>query len=461
MLNERLAQSREAVKRARQALRLGDTAQARQWAEHAAELAPQTEDPWLILAAVSSPQASLDYLRKALQVNPDSPRARKGMEWAMHRLRTSPASTDGTGNVEQDHPARSARSSRDVGGKKRWNILFPLLLVVLGCMVFGFAAWSAVTSPVLASIININRVRESRQTRTPFFAQADIAKPTYSPASASDFMTTPTVSPTELAGAVADAIPTTGASIGPSIVSEQQLNVNPTDTPGTLHAEIVPDVPQTLSPSYPPVEIAKPTYTPTESSFVAEVPTLAPSDMTAEIPTAVPLEPSTPNAAAESSANPTETPGSLYVEIVPDTPTPEYVAPPAAPAAPNNPPQVASSGGQHWIDVDLSQQRLYAYEGDNVVNSFLVSTGTWQYPTVTGKFKIWIKMRYSDMSGPGYYLPDVPYTMYFYKDYGLHGTYWHNNFGTPMSHGCVNLSIPDAAWLYSFSTVGTVVNVHY
>jgi lipoprotein-anchoring transpeptidase ErfK/SrfK len=65
------------------------------------------------------------------------------------------------------------------------------------------------------------------------------------------------------------------------------------------------------------------------------------------------------------------------------------------------------------------------------------------------------------MSGPGYYLPDVPYIMYFYKGYGLHGTYWHNNFGTPMSHGCVNLTIPDAAWLYNFSSVGTVVNVHY
>jgi lipoprotein-anchoring transpeptidase ErfK/SrfK len=65
------------------------------------------------------------------------------------------------------------------------------------------------------------------------------------------------------------------------------------------------------------------------------------------------------------------------------------------------------------------------------------------------------------MSGPGYYLPAVPYVMYFYKDYGIHGTYWHNNFGTPMSHGCVNMSIPDSEWVYNFSSVGTVVNVHY
>ena len=111
--------------------------------------------------------------------------------------------------------------------------------------------------------------------------------------------------------------------------------------------------------------------------------------------------------------------------------------------------------------MNLSTQSVYAYEGDTVVNSFIVSTGTAYTPTVTGKYKIWIKFKSTTMSGPGYYLPDVPYAMYFYKGYGLHGTYWHNNFGTPMSHGCVNLRTSDAEWLYYWATVGTVVNVHY
>ena len=152
-------------------------------------------------------------------------------------------------------------------------------------------------------------------------------------------------------------------------------------------------------------------------------------------------------------------PGVISAEIVVDTPTPEYVAPTEVAAAPV--PVGVDTGGEHWIDVDLSQQRVYAYAGDTVVNSFVVSTGTWQTPTVTGKYKVWVKLRSAAMSGPGYYLPDVPYIMYFYGSYGLHGTYWHNNFGTPMSHGCVNLTIPDAEWLYNFSSVGTVVNVHY
>jgi lipoprotein-anchoring transpeptidase ErfK/SrfK len=164
---------------------------------------------------------------------------------------------------------------------------------------------------------------------------------------------------------------------------------------------------------------------------------------------------------------PTETPTSepvagvesvISAAIVPDTPTPEYTAPTAAPYVP---PQVTGNGGERWVYVNLSEQRLYAYEGDTLVNSFVVSTGTWQTPTVTGKYKIWIKLRSSSMSGPGYYLPDVPYIMYFYKGYGIHGTYWHNNFGTPMSHGCVNMTIADAEWVYNFTSVGTVVEVSY
>jgi lipoprotein-anchoring transpeptidase ErfK/SrfK len=104
---------------------------------------------------------------------------------------------------------------------------------------------------------------------------------------------------------------------------------------------------------------------------------------------------------------------------------------------------------------------VYAYEGENVVNSFIASTGTWQYPTVTGQYNVYLMMPYKDMSGDDYYLPDVPNTMFFYEGYAIHGTYWHSNFGTPMSHGCVNLSISDSDWVYQWASVGTLVNVHY
>jgi lipoprotein-anchoring transpeptidase ErfK/SrfK len=117
--------------------------------------------------------------------------------------------------------------------------------------------------------------------------------------------------------------------------------------------------------------------------------------------------------------------------------------------------------GERWIDVNLSAQTLTAYEGNTPVHRAVVSTGLPSTPTPVGQFHIWVKLRYDDMAGPGYYLRDVPYVMYFYKDYGLHGTYWHNNFGRPMSHGCVNLSNGDAGWLFNWASVGTRVVTHY
>jgi lipoprotein-anchoring transpeptidase ErfK/SrfK len=114
-----------------------------------------------------------------------------------------------------------------------------------------------------------------------------------------------------------------------------------------------------------------------------------------------------------------------------------------------------------WIDVNLSTQRLTAYQGNTAVFSALVSTGLPRTPTVVGRFKIYTKLRSTRMSGPGYDLPGVPYTMYFYKGYGIHGTYWHNNFGRPMSHGCVNMRTQDAGWLFNWASIGTPVVTHY
>lgn len=121
-----------------------------------------------------------------------------------------------------------------------------------------------------------------------------------------------------------------------------------------------------------------------------------------------------------------------------------------------------STGGAKWIDVNLSEQTLSAYAGDALVFSTLVSTGTEEYPTPTGTYEILDRIPSQDMSGPDYYLEDVPYIMVFLRPgWAIHGTYWHNNFGTPMSHGCINLTIPDFAWLYDWAPDGTPVVIHY
>jgi LysM repeat protein len=128
-------------------------------------------------------------------------------------------------------------------------------------------------------------------------------------------------------------------------------------------------------------------------------------------------------------------------------------------ASPGDSGSSGSTGGK-WIDVDLSSQRVRAYEGERVVRTMVVSTGTARYPTPTGRFRIYAKYRSVTMSGPGYYLPNVPHSMFFYRGYALHGTYWHHNFGTPMSHGCINLTRSDAKWLYGWARVGTLVVIH-
>lgn len=214
------------------------------------------------------------------------------------------------------------------------------------------------------------------------------------------------------------------------------------------------------------VDISKPAINPIDASgFIApltgapvsppidSMPALS-SDLQTSVPTDTPASPATEAPIVPPEG--TETLGTLFMEIVADDPMSQSV-----PTGETQAQYSAEGNGERWVDVNLSEQRVYAYEGDTVVNSFLVSTGLPQTPTVTGTYKIWIKVRVQDMSGPGYYLPDVPYVMYFYEDYGLHGTYWHNNFGTPMSRGCVNLTIDDAEWLFNWASVGTVVNVHY
>jgi len=112
-----------------------------------------------------------------------------------------------------------------------------------------------------------------------------------------------------------------------------------------------------------------------------------------------------------------------------------------------------------WIEVVLSSQRTIAWQGDRQVRTIVVSTGISRYPTPTGTFRIYAKYPSVTMSGPDYHLPDVPGTMFFYRGYAIHGTYWHDDFGTPMSHGCVNLSKADAAWLYQWASLGTSVVV--
>jgi lipoprotein-anchoring transpeptidase ErfK/SrfK len=222
-------------------------------------------------------------------------------------------------------------------------------------------------------------------------------------------------------------------------------------SPGSVLAWVLP----TASPTA--ISTATPSPTPTATATRTPSPTPTPTYTASATPTATatPLPTSTPTAAAPTAV-----------------PAPAAMAVPVPTSAPR-----PGAAGEKWIDVDLTGQQLTAYEGSTPVFQTSVSTGLTNTPTVVGEFRIYWKLSAGDMAGPGYYLPAVPFTMYFYRGYALHGTYWHDNFGQPMSHGCVNLRTEDARWLFDWAdpplpsgssqvksndaSPGTLVVVHY
>jgi hypothetical protein len=366
-------QENSALVQARLQLRFGNRQAARRYAQLAAAQHPEQEEAWLILAGLSSPRASLEYLNRALEINPGSARARQGMRWAVRRLRQEQAHAlvSAVPAVEAvpiapPQPSEPRRlvpeSIPEEAFVRRKPALLPFA-AALGLLLLGCLAWFG--TPYLVKAISAPQALAA----VPAFLLKETRTPTPSP--------TATITPTS-------------------------------------------------------------TTTPT--------PTITPSPTATEtpLPTDTPLPSDTPTATATAHS------GRKNRQLASGGGG-DY-------SFPGRPAQVGED--EFWVDVDLSQQRVYAYQGDTLLNSFLVSTGTWATPTVTGTFKIYVRYRAADMSGPGYYLPNVPYVMYFYKGYGLHGTYWHSNFGTPMSHGCVNLRTSDAAWVFERARIGTIVNVH-
>lgn len=346
-----------ALEKARHALQRGQRREAWRWASHAAALNPEREEPWLILAALASPQASPEYLKKALQINPASQRARMGMHWAVQRLRKSPQPvklhSQAPLRALPQPPTVARRITLPVSTKKPARFSLGLLALLL-------------ISTVVVVLSATFLYQQASSIRPALLALIETQTPTATNTSTST--ATPTHTATPL----------------------------PTDTPTPTFTPTLTD-----TPTLTPIPIITPTFTP--------------------VPTDTPPPTSTPR----------------IVQL------PEGVGP-----------------DEFWVEVDLSAQRLYAYQGSQLLDTFIVSTGLRATPTVTGSYRIYVKYRHADMYGPGYYLPAVPFVMYFYDDYGLHGTYWHNNFGRPMSHGCVNLRSEDAAWIYRRAEVGTVVNIH-
>jgi lipoprotein-anchoring transpeptidase ErfK/SrfK len=462
------------IEQAQQALKSGDRNAARQFAVQAARLAPEMEEVWLMMGALASPRGSVAYLERALQINPQSERAQKGLLWARARLLK-----EANAPTQAVPPAPEKTAATTQQQKKLEPVIAPAIP----------ATAEPRTDPIRHSTAAAMEPKtQPRQAiPLPISKPAVNATPAQDPKAVQDKQTN--TRPRSfyfvaallvllvfvlgglvlwkgpgLAAAFINGSLFTGAEHGPAWA---QANLDPgqaatqaaleaTAAPAGTDAGLATDVPELAIPtSASSTPIPEATPLPTETSPAATETSPAQVEIvptpTATVQVLNPVLPSpTQELAASELASPTPLPTDTGVPL----PTQYAFSTPK--------PSSADAGGSgRWIDVDLTHQMVYAYEGNTLVNSFVVSTGTWQHPTVTGQYHVYVKFRYKDMSGPGYYLPNVPFTMFFYQGYAIHGTYWHSNFGTPMSHGCVNLSIPDSEWVYNWASVGTLVNVHY
>ncbi|MCL4473495.1 MAG: L,D-transpeptidase [Actinobacteria bacterium] len=113
------------------------------------------------------------------------------------------------------------------------------------------------------------------------------------------------------------------------------------------------------------------------------------------------------------------------------------------------------------IDVNLTEQRVYMYDNDQLVKTLICSSGSQATPSLTGRYAVYAKADKVDMRGEGYDAPNVPWVLMFNGDYTIHGNYWSTQFGVPTSHGCVGLPLDQAEYLYNWTPIGTIVSIHY
>lgn len=369
---------------------------------------------WLAFV-LPSPQDTIRLLNRVLALDPSNERAKAGIRWARVRLglppeqpdpptdHTAPTSDQTATSSSEDTGEESIRSlllSEEVQEKAKKGALAHrarrtinpflgifLITGALGLMAIGLGALLFVPPETLAAWMPA--------IPSSTLAGAPIAAPV------------PTASPQVEAAVAADPVVVTTPKTGSKSLTSA------TDT------VVLPE---------PPPHIYQP-------------PTIADSSLPS---TTVPLSADLAHSFNHETKQVSIDPSQLIGPVGPFPPEKQPVDRALLAHQPAYP-------GEKWIEVDVTNQKVTAWEGDVPVMSFTVSTGLPNTPTVLGKFNIYWKLTSTLMVGSDYYLPEVPYTMYFYAGYALHGTYWHSNFGQPMSHGCVNLETSQAKQLFEWA----------
>ncbi len=371
---------------------------------------------WLAFV-LPSPQDTIRLLKRVLELDPENERAKAGIRWAERRLGREPTEAasvepaltepaqptaaspapDSTDDFPDDSANDVSIRQQLLSGEiqkqaKKGALAQRARRTINPLLVIIFAAGAlGMMSIALGALVFV----------PPDTLAAWFPAPTESASVDTDF------------GPIVPVAPPAHSVIAPSVAAKSF----------TSQADIL-----TVEASQP-VEAPAPKTEPMVPPVEAEPPSAMPLPIPAAETNPVPVEPS-------SLIGP-EFPSTEVTEAVPV----DNLLLAHQPAYP----------GEKWIEVNVTTQQVTAWEGDVPVFSFTASTGLPNTPTVLGEFHIYWKMESALMVGPGYYLPEVPYTMYFYGGYALHGTYWHNNFGQPMSHGCVNLETGNAKKLFEWA----------
>lgn len=385
-MTQNLQAAKEALRRSQLALGKGDKVAARLWAEKAAALMPELEEPWLFLAAVSRPQVSIHYLERALAINPESERARKGMLWARKQLEEKQAAKKPVAPVVQ--PTEEVETHPEPQPEPVMGGVLPIQAEPIVAESEPVVATSAhglwrLSLPALVITVLIVSAVWALFPRISCFAAGFKSEPT-------------------------------------ATLSEAHWGAG---------------------------EINKPTYTPTATATFTPTPTST----------------ITPSPTPTNTPDPTKTPK--------PTKTPYPTAEPEEDAPPEPAPvqEEYTYGGAKYVLVDISEQHLYAYEGNTLVFSFVASTGM-NNATATGNFSVLNKISSAYGSTWDIWMPSW-LGIYWSGSLqnGIHALpimsngsiLWDGYLGTPISYGCVVLGTYDAQLLYDWVDVGTPVDIQW
>ena len=422
---------------AMRALNEGDRRAAYRYAEQAAALAPQTEEPWLLLSFLASPKAAQYYLDRALQVNPSSQRALAAQAWLDKQAAQSAQPTGA------DQPAGSKFKGWFKSGSTSRRILnYSAILVIAVAVMLGVAALTSAARLSDSQDAALVKVVQTVLNAAP----AETSSPT--PSLTWTVTNTPTLTATPTATATDTASPTPTETASPTATSTSTPTAEPTATPSN----------PTATPSNPTATPSNPTATPSNPTRAANVSySVQPGDTLMIIAQRYNI-----NLQDLIAANSLANPSLIRAGQVLTIPGPGTLpaSQPAGPSAPSN----SNTSGKHIL-IDISEQRTYAYENNKLVFNFVASTGLWN-STRIGTFKVLDKIPNAYSNAYGIWMP---YWMGIYYsgtlENGIHGLpklwngveLWGNLLGQPATYGCIESKTSEAKQLYDWAEVGIPV----